>query len=166
MTEINPYSLNENAFDLIGKKWGLVGAKTEDGKYNCMTVSWGGMGILWNKPVCFLFIRPQRYTFEFTEKTNFISLSFFDEKYRKDLSYLGTVSGRDGDKIAKTDLVPVIKDEYLTFDNANLTFLCKKIYYNDLLPENFLSADIIKNYDQNDFHRMYICEIEKIYKKM
>ena len=43
----------ENAFDLIGKEWMLVTAGTED-KFNTMTASWGGVGILWNKPVAFL----------------------------------------------------------------------------------------------------------------
>ena len=65
--KINPEQLAENAFKLIGKDWMLITAGTRD-KFNMMTASWGGMGNLWMNPVCFTFIRPTRYTYEFAEK--------------------------------------------------------------------------------------------------
>ena len=63
--EISPYGINDNTFELIGKDWALVTAG-EPGDFNTMTISWGGMGIMWNRPVAFTFIRPQRYTFGYT----------------------------------------------------------------------------------------------------
>ena len=51
---VSPYELG-NACRMIGKDWMLVCAGD-----NAMTASWGGMGVLWNKPVAFVFIRPQR----------------------------------------------------------------------------------------------------------
>ena len=68
--------LNLNPFEMIGGSWMLITAGTED-SFNSMTASWGGMGFLWNKNVVFTFIRPERYTYEFTRKTNcfqFLSL--------------------------------------------------------------------------------------------
>ncbi|MDD7678444.1 MAG: flavin reductase family protein, partial [Anaerovibrio sp.] len=62
--EIAPEELQENAFKVIGKDWLLV-TGTAEGKSNAMTASWGGMGVMWGKPVAFLVIRPQRYTKEF-----------------------------------------------------------------------------------------------------
>ena len=68
-------------------------------KYNTMTASWGGFGILWNKPVCYVFVRPSRYTFEFMESNAGFTLSFFPKEYRKALNILGSKSGRDLDKV-------------------------------------------------------------------
>jgi flavin reductase (DIM6/NTAB) family NADH-FMN oxidoreductase RutF len=45
----------------------LLTAINEKGEINTMTVSWGGAGILWGKQVAFVFVRPQRHTFSFTE---------------------------------------------------------------------------------------------------
>ena len=79
--EISPYELAENPFELIGKDWALVTAKNGD-SCNTMTASWGGIGIMWNKPAAFTFIRPQRFTFGLMESDDYYSLSFYDEKYR------------------------------------------------------------------------------------
>ena len=92
--EIQPQDLQDNVFTLIGKDW-LVVCGEKDGKANAMTASWGGMGVLWGKPVVFIFIRPQRYTKEFVDGADGFTLSVLDESKRKVLNYLGTVSGRD-----------------------------------------------------------------------
>ena len=76
-------------------------------KFNMMTASWGGLGFLWNRPVAFVFIRPQRYTFDFVERNEGFTLSFFGEEYRKVLQLCGTKSGREIDKVAETKLTPI-----------------------------------------------------------
>lgn len=76
-------------------------------KFNMMTASWGGLGFLWNRPVAFVFIRPQRYTFDFVERNEGFTLSFFGEEYRKVLQLCGTKSGREIDKVAETKLTPL-----------------------------------------------------------
>ena len=48
--EIKPEELTKNPFHMIGKEWMLVTAE-KDGKVNTMTASWGGVGIMWGKPV-------------------------------------------------------------------------------------------------------------------
>jgi len=85
LINIEPEKLHADCFTMIGKEWMLITAE-KDGKVNTMTASWGGMGILWNKKVAFIFIRPQRYTKEFVDATSHLSLTFFDESYRKQLS--------------------------------------------------------------------------------
>ena len=72
---------NENAFDLIGKEWMLVTAGNKE-KFNTMTASWGGIGWLWNRPVAFVFIRPERYTHDFIERESRLTLSFYKEEFR------------------------------------------------------------------------------------
>lgn len=159
LQKIDPGSINENAINLIGKKWMLITAGNLD-SYNTMTASWGGLGVLWNKPVVFIFIRPQRYTFEFAESNKFFTCSFFSNKYRKALNFCGSHSGRDVDKAKETGLTPFVTEAgSVAFKEATLILECKKIYFQDLNPDGFLSPDIIKNYPSKDFHRLYIGEI-------
>ena len=94
---------SEDTFDLIGKQWMLGTAGTKD-SFNTMTASWGGLGWLWNKPVAFVFIRPERYTHDFIESSDRMTLSFFSEAYRKALQFCGTRSGRKVNKIEATGL--------------------------------------------------------------
>ena len=80
MTLVNPKNFGENVFRMFDDSWCLIAAYDENHKplpYNAMTASWGGCGILWNKPVAFVFIRPQRYTYAFTEAAPSLTLSFF-----------------------------------------------------------------------------------------
>lgn len=158
-------SLDENTFSLIGRDWMLVTAG-DSSSFNTMTASWGGLGVLWSDPVAFIFVRPQRYTFGFTEKNDFFTLSFFDEKYRGALSLCGTKSGRDCDKVRETGLTPVHEDGYTYFAEAKLVIVCRKLYAQDIRPECFTDRDIIgAHYPANDFHRMYTGKIIKCLKK-
>lgn len=116
--EIKPEELQKNPFQMIGKEWLLVTAE-KDGKANTMTASWGGVGVMWGRNVAFIVIRPQRYTKEFIDASDKLSLSVLDEEYRKTLSYLGSVSGRDEDKIAKSGLTVAHTDDVPYFAEAN-----------------------------------------------
>ena len=78
--ENKPELLTDNPFELIGADWMLVTAGTPEA-FNTMTASWGGLGVLWERKVCFIFIRPTRYTYEFIEKSDYFTLSFFAEKH-------------------------------------------------------------------------------------
>ena len=102
MNKIDALTL-KTPFEMIGKDWMLITAQ-KDGKVNTMTASWGGMGVIWNKNVAFVFIRPSRYTKEFVDNTDSFSLSFFGEEYKDKLTYLGRTSGRDENKIEKAGL--------------------------------------------------------------
>ena len=164
MREIKATEIKENAVKLIGKDWMLITSGDEK-SYNTMTASWGGLGQLWNKDVCFIFVRPQRYTYEFLEKNNLFTLSFYPEEYRKALTFCGTKSGRDYDKAKETGLTPLFKDGTTTFDEAKLTLVCKKIAFQDMSPEGFIDESIKDNYAKNDYHRIYVGEILKVYEK-
>ena len=166
MKSVNPYELNENLFGLLDKEWMLITARdAETGKINTMTASWGGFGILWNKPVAFVFIRPQRYTHEFTEKAEGLTLSFFGEEYRDALKLCGRVSGRDCDKIADAALTPMLIGERAAFEEARMVFSCRKLYADDLKESAFVDPALLSNYSAKDYHTMYIVEIEGIIKK-
>ena len=161
-TKITPESIKDNVFSLIGQDWMLVAAGTLQ-KYNMMTASWGGMGILWGKPVVYIVIRPTRYTYTFTETHSHFSINFLPESYRSVLNLCGEKSGKTFDKMKKAGVTAVEDGHTIYFNEARLVFLCKKVYYQDLDPTHFLDPGIHKNYSKKDYHRMYIGEIETIY---
>lgn len=168
MKKINIEDININPYTLIAKEWMLITAGTSKDSYNTMTASWGQFGSLWGhgggKPTAVIFVRPQRYTKQFVDKNEYFSLSFFDESYKKDLGYLGSVSGRDEDKVAKTSLTPVFNDKAVYFNQAKLVFVCRKLYAQDLKEECFIAKETMENsYPERDFHTMYIGEIEEVY---
>ena len=159
--EINIRDIKESAVKLISDDWALVTAAA-DGVTNTMTVSWGGIGELWGKDVVFIFIRPQRYTYELLEKTDMFSMSFFGGEYKKELGYCGKNSGRDGDKFAATGLSTVELDGVAAVEQAKYNIICKKLAYQDMNPVGFIDESIESNYN-GDYHRVYIGEIVKTY---
>jgi hypothetical protein len=162
--EIKPSDINGSVFSDIGSKWMLISASKPDGSINTMTASWGTMGVLWNKNIFVCFVRPQRFTHEFTEASDKISISFFGEEYREALTICGRKSGRDCDKIKLANLTPFTNENGVGFNEAERIIYGKKIYAGKLDPKCFLSEDIEKHYN-NDYHTVYICEIEKIEEK-
>ncbi len=148
-------------FKLIGDDWMLISAARE-GTVNTMTANWGCAGVLWNKPVCICFIRPQRHTYGFVEGAERLSMSFFDKEYRPALTYCGRNSGRDVDKFAETGLTPAFSGEVPYIAEAKLVLLCRKLYADDLRGDKFIVESLLSNYTEKDFHRFYVCEIEKV----
>ena len=161
-----PKTLGENFIELIGDDWMLVTAG-DSSKFNMMTASWGGAGYLWNKPVVFVFVRPQRYTYEFMEDKRDFTLSFLDEKYRNALKICGTESGRDIDKVHRTGLTPCFSETgNVAFKEARLVLECRKLYCQFLEPGAFLDESIVtKHYPEHDYHKVYVAEIVKAWKK-
>ncbi len=156
--EVNVNNLNINPFESIGKDWMLITSGDKE-KFNTMTASWGGLGVLWNKNVTFSFVRPQRYTFEFLEKNDLYTLSFFNNNYRKALTLCGKVSGRDIDKVKESKLTPKFDNGFTYFEQARLVLACKKIYTQFIDPNHFIDDKIESNYENKDYHNMYVGEI-------
>lgn len=167
MKLVNPKDFNENVFKLLDDKWALAASYDKDRKeglpYNAMTVSWGGMGVLWNKNVFFCFVRPQRYTKEFIDKSDKITLSFFGDEMKKGLSYCGSHSGRDGDKLKQAGFSARVEEDAVFFDEAEITVVGKKLFCANMQETDFIDKELIgKCYQKADYHSVYICEIEKI----
>lgn len=164
MKSIKPEEITSNVFDMIGKQWMLVSAK-KDGKTNAMTASWGGLGIMWGKKVAYVFIRESRYTKEFIDASDKMTLSFFSDDYRKMLNYMGTVSGRTEDKIEKAGLTFAAENENI-FEQAELSMVCKKLFVSEMKAEEFVAKEELdKWYKDGDMHTMYVVEIEDVISK-
>lgn len=160
MKKIAATEIRDNAVKLIGYDWMLVTAGTPE-QFNMMTASWGGLGFMWKKPVAFVVIRPQRHTFRFIEDGEKLTLSFFDQEYRKALTVCGTTSGRDTDKVAACGLTPYPTDQgCVSFKEARLVLECRKLYADMLKAEAFLDQDILPAwYQAGDLHKLYVVEI-------
>lgn len=162
--KITPEEISENTFKAIGSDWMLVSAGSKD-DFNTMTASWGGLGVLWRESVAFVFIRPQRYTFEYIEKGSFLSLSFFGGEKKDALGLCGRVSGRDCDKISEAGLESVwLSDSCVGYEGATFVLECEKMYAQDLEEDCMIDKSIMENYKNRDFHRMYICKIKAVWK--
>jgi len=156
----DPNYIDESVFRLLDKDWMLITAGIT-GHFNTMTASWGGFGILWHQPVAFIFVRPQRFTFQFLEQYEWFTLSFFGPGYKDALNFCGSKSGKVVDKVASTGLIPEKTERgNIFFKEARLVFECRKIYYQDLQPGHFLDPKTESNYPLKDYHRMYFGKIE------
>ena len=164
--EIDPKELDGNVFQRIGEQWMLITAGDRSG-CNTMTASWGGLGVLWGAPVATAYIRPQRYTREFVERTHRFSLAFFGPEYRQQLALCGSKSGREVDKVDACGFTV----EYGTgdtpyFTQAELVLICEVQYADQLKQENFLDkAADEKWYADKDWHTMYIGRIVQVLQK-
>lgn len=164
MHTFQPFPIEDlefNPFEKIGKEWALVSAGSKK-KANAMTVSWGGVGVLWGKNVVFVFIRDSRYTKEFIDNGDFFSVSFLDKNYKDALSYCGSHSGRNEDKIANAGLSWDYKHSIPFIDEGNFVLLCEKLSATKITDDSFISPDIKKWYADGDMHTMYIGEIIEV----
>lgn len=168
--KIEAKEIPDNIIQLISEDWMLVTAGNKT-FYNTMTASWGGIGYIWEKPVSFMFIRDIRYTYEFLEKEDGFTLSFFTEENRGALRIAGTKSGRDTDKIKEIGLTPIeTPSGLMSFGEARLIIECKKIFVAPLDSESF-----VENYKTKlleDFytaevatHTLFISEITNVWMK-
>ena len=173
LKEISYKELNLNPMTLFGEDWLALAAGNETSGYNAMCIAWGHMGTLWERnshanrlPTVTCFVRPQRYTKEFMDKEELFSLSHFPNSLKKSLGYIGSHSGRDGDKIKEAGLTPVFNNGTTYFAEANLVFICRKLYQAPLIDSGFTDKELIDfNYPEKDFHEMYIGEIIKVLAK-
>ncbi|MGL5683285.1 MAG: flavin reductase family protein [Marinifilaceae bacterium] len=167
MQEVNPLEYVKNPIKIIAQDWMLVTAGTKD-KFNTMTASWGGVGFLWNKPVAFVFVRPERYTYQFIEQSDYLTLSFMGEQFRKELMLLGTKSGRDTDKITESGLTPFFTAQgNPAFAEAHTVMECRKLFKSPMTANQFIDTELIDKWygAKGNFHHMYVVEIEHIFTK-
>lgn len=160
--DIKPADLAVRPHDIWANKWFVLAAGDfRRQQFNAMAVGWGAFGTMWGRPFAMAVIRPTRYTYTFAERYDTFTLCAFPEKFRPAVQLLGSKSGRDCDKIAEAGLAPVAasKVDAPAFAEAELIIECRKIYFDDIDPANFLDRSIDTNYQQKDYHRMYFGEI-------
>ena len=152
---------NTEIFSQFDKKWALLTAGNES-DFNTMTISWGGLGTIWNKPVATVYVRTSRYTHDYMDANEYFTISYFPEEYKKILGVLGAKSGRDMDKMHDSGLTPIKAGESVSFKEAEVTLVCRKLF-RQKLEESNMPADIAKQmYEGQASHDMYIGEVVEI----
>lgn len=151
-------------FTQFDKRWALLCAGTKE-NHNTMTISWGGMGTLWRKPVVTVYVKPCRYTYGFMNDNEYFTVSFYPEEYKKALTIMGSKSGRDIDKDEASGLTIKPIGQVVTYEEAEVTIICRKIYWQDLVKENIPQDAIDLFYKEEDPHRMFVGEVVEIIKK-
>lgn len=167
-------------FELFKKQWPLVAAGNID-HYNACTIGWGEMGTLWKRPdkdgqVVTVYLHPARYTTEFLKNNDYFTVSFFSEEYKNSLTYMGTHSGRNENKALNAGLTPISINNSVGFKEAELTFVCRKIYGSQMNKDGICNE--VKEYyksrpqsfppDENGEwqpHYMFIGEIVEVIEK-
>lgn len=158
--EITAKEIDGNIIEAISQEWMLISAGRED-KYNMMTASWGFAGEMWGSDSVVAMIRPQRYTMELVDESDYFTLSFYGEN-KNIHKVCGSKSGRDVDKTALTGLTPVFSDNTVYFNEARLVIICKKQYVSRLEEDCFTDKEPLSWYENKDYHYMIIGKIEKV----
>ena len=170
MKEIDVTDCPLNPLTAFAEDWMALAAGNETDGFNAMTVAWGHLGSVWERdshanrlPTATCFVRPSRYTKEFMDREGLFTLSHFAGDRRKALGYLGSRSGRDGDKVSGAGLTPVFDEGAVYFAEADVVLVCRKLYTSEIAEEGFADAGLIEfNYPERDFHTMYIGEITRV----
>ncbi len=153
--------LTVDVFRKFDKQWALLTAGNEK-NFNTMTISWGGLGTIWNKPMATVYVRTSRYTHDYMDNNEFFTVSFFPEEYREILVTLGSRSGRDMDKMKDSGLTAKKAGASISFEEAETTLVCKKLVRQRLEVEN-IPEDIADSlYKGEAPHDMYIGEVVEI----
>jgi flavin reductase (DIM6/NTAB) family NADH-FMN oxidoreductase RutF len=163
---IAPASFVTEPFHLLNDRWMLLTAgEFTPGGFNTMTVSWGGLGVLWNRPVAWTVVRPDRRTCELMEASPDFTLAAFPDELHKALELCGMTSGRQVDKVAKAGLTACAATAVASpgFVEADLLIECRKLYVQDLDPTGFVNSLVLSDtYQDGVFHRFFIGEIVAI----
>ena len=163
---VTPEDFDENIFNLVGKDWTVITAGDQP---NSMVASWGGVGIMFNKPVTWNFLRANRYTLEKIRETGTYTMCYFPDQYKGDIMQFGMKSGRNTDKMAQTKLTPMVTpDGYPAYAEAKIIIECKLIAASTVSKDEFYTEEA-KTFlqegfdDAKDWHKLVYGEITKIY---
>ena len=164
---VDPKVLAPKILEVFGTQNALLTAGNQSA-CNTMTIGWAQMGTLWAKPVCTVYVRPERYTYEFMETNEYFTVSVLPKDMRKTLGFCGTKSGRDVDKIKECGLTVVYgAGDAPYFEEAEWVLVCKKLYAQDLAGEFVLGGEEVHGFygAKGNWHRMYVGEVLEAYKK-
>ena len=167
-TEITPEESGFNPFT-DWSKYILVTAGQKE-RCNTLLVTWGTFGQIWRKKIATVYIRQSRFTKTFLDSQDYFTLSCLSENYKPQMSYMGRHSGRDEDKYKNSGLHPVDLDGAAAIEEADLVFVCKKIYTAELTEDHYTNKEIYMKHNSgshaDDNHSVYMGEIVKVYKKI
>jgi flavin reductase (DIM6/NTAB) family NADH-FMN oxidoreductase RutF len=128
-----------------------------------MPVGFGSIGMMWGKPVLQVAVRPYRHTREYLDRSDSFTLSAFSLEYTDDIETLGSFSGKETDKLSKTNLTLKASTSVPSpsYNEADMVIECRKLLHQDISPEGFVDAEFLREQypTPEEFHRIYYGEI-------
>ena len=164
---VDPKEFAPSLLPAFGRENALLAAGDKSG-CNAMTIGWCQAGRLWSLPVCTVYVRPERYTYQFMEDQAYFTVSVLPKDMKNAMALCGTRSGRDMDKIKECGLtVRTGAGGAPFFEEAELVLVCRTLYAQDLEPACVLPAGeekILPSYGaKGGWHRAYTGEIVEAY---
>lgn len=165
---VQPKDFDENIFSLVGDDWTVITAGEDP---NSMVASWGGLGIMFNKPVTWCFLRANRYTLEKIRESGTYTFCYFPAQYKGEILKFGSASGRNTDKMSQTKLTPMETPHGVpAYEEAQVIIECKLIAAPTVSKDEFYTEEgkefLQGGYDEaKDWHKLVYGEITNIYIK-
>jgi flavin reductase (DIM6/NTAB) family NADH-FMN oxidoreductase RutF len=165
---VQPKDFDENIFSLVGDDWTVITAGEDP---NSMVASWGGLGIMFNKPVTWCFLRANRYTLEKIRQSGTYTFCYFPAQYKGEILKFGSASGRNTDKMDQTKLTPMETPHGVpAYEEAKVIIECKLIAAPTVSKDEFYTEEgkefLQGGYDEaKDWHKLVYGEITNIYIK-
>jgi flavin reductase (DIM6/NTAB) family NADH-FMN oxidoreductase RutF len=169
-TSISPEDITDNIFKLVGTDYTVITAGKES-HFNSMTASWGGVGILFNKPVAWGMLRANRYTLEIIKQEHTYTLSYFPDEYKEQVLFFGSKSGRDTDKMKEISLTPIqTPNGNMTYREARLVLECKILELTTVSPDDYYTQEakdfVVEGYnDAKEYHKLLFGDITNVWIK-
>ena len=176
--ELKPTNLFANKMmllnkDLIIPKMPSILTSGDKDHYNSMTIAWGSIGVGYARPIFTVYVKPERYTYQFIDKSSMFTVSYIDEKlYKSKFGPYGSKSGRDINKEEVTGAhIKFLDDGGITFEEAVEVYVCKIIAKAHLTEEDVHQELVdmykgnVKAYPTTKPHTMYVGEIIGHYKR-
>jgi flavin reductase (DIM6/NTAB) family NADH-FMN oxidoreductase RutF len=167
---IEAKDITDNVFKLVGDDVTVITAGVAP-KHKSMAASWGGFGVLFNKPTTWCFLRANRFTLEKIRETKTFTFSYFSSEHKDDVLFFGSKTGRDTDKMAESKLTPIATpDGFTAYAEARLVVECRLVEITTVKPDDFESAggrEFVKDgyADAGDYHKLVFGEIAKVWRK-
>ena len=152
----------EKALEQI-KKGAFLTVKSGD-DVNTMTIGWATFGVVWQKPIMMIAVRPTRHTFTIIDKIDNFAVSVPFSDMSKEIDFCGTKSGRDCDKFRECGLETVTARKVTSpvIKLSGLHFECRIVFRTVMDPAN-LVQDYEHLYPNKDYHTLYFGEILDCY---
>lgn len=155
LSDITSYA---NPFDIFHKE--PIAFASDGKRTNGLTIGWGGLGVLWGKDTCTIYIHETRFSRGIFDGADYFSVCLLPDEYKDAIAYYGRASGRNEDKIANGGL-NVIMGKAPYAEESRLVLICRKMGQSKFDP-NSVDQGVREWYARSGVHTIYQGEIVEI----
>jgi flavin reductase (DIM6/NTAB) family NADH-FMN oxidoreductase RutF len=146
----------------------FIVALDANGKANPMTIGWGQVGVVWDRPIFTAYVRLSRYTHACLQSADSFTINVpWPGEFKEELLFCGTKSGRDIDKAVECGLTMAPGKAIATpiIERCALYYECRVAARTQQQREDFRSDQVLKQfYAKGDHHLIVLGEILAAYR--